>query len=69
MWRETGNEKYELWAFREGCAMAELNEILDEWNYVYDYVRPHQSLGFLAPMEFYRQWKGEGGVGAYVSTM
>ncbi len=49
--------------------MAELNEILDEWNYVYDYVRPHQSLGFLAPMEFYRQWKGEGGVGAYVSTM
>lgn len=30
---------------------------LKKWEYVYNYVRPHQALGYLTPMEFYRLWK------------
>ncbi|MBC7247105.1 MAG: transposase, partial [Actinobacteria bacterium] len=36
-----------------------LNEILCRWNYVYNYVRPHQSLGYLTPMEFLKAWMEE----------
>lgn len=28
-----------------------------EWEYIYNNVRPHQALGNLTPMEFYRLWK------------
>ena len=30
---------------------------LEKWEYIYNYVRPHQALGYLTPMEFYRLWK------------
>ncbi len=40
--------------------MEELNRILDEWNFVYNHVRPHQGLGYLTPMEFLAQWMEEG---------
>lgn len=30
---------------------------LKEWNYVYNYIRPHQALGYLTPMRFYEVWK------------
>lgn len=36
--------------------MEELNEILKEWNYVYNYVRPHQSLGYFTPVELLNRW-------------
>jgi transposase len=32
-------------------------QALKKWEYIYNYVRPHQALGFLTPMEFYRLWK------------
>jgi len=32
-------------------------ESLKEWEYTYNYKRPHQALGQLTPMEFYRLWK------------
>lgn len=53
------NDKHELWAFREGYTVGELNEVLDEWNYKYNYVRPHQSLEYLTPMEFLNSWMEE----------
>ena len=35
----------------------ELNRQLEAWEYTYNYVRPHQALGYLTPNEYYRQWK------------
>lgn len=32
-------------------------EALRKWEYTYNHVRPHQALGYLTPMEFYRVWK------------
>ncbi len=57
--RKIQTDKYELWAFREGYTVEELNQILDEWNFVYNHVRPHQGLGYLTPMEFLAQWMEE----------
>lgn len=28
-----------------------------EWEYTYNFIRPHQALGYLTPMEFYELWK------------
>jgi len=67
--RKIQTDKYELWAFEEGYTVEELNLILEEWNYVYNYVRPHQSLGYLTPMEFLRQWVEECKHTGLVSTM
>lgn len=30
---------------------------LADWEYSYDWVRPHQALAYLTPMEFYQLWK------------
>ncbi len=30
---------------------------LEEWERTYNFVRPHQALGYLTPMEFYQLWK------------
>ncbi len=35
------------------------NRQLEEWNRVYNYVRPHQSLKYLTPNEFYQRWLKE----------
>jgi transposase InsO family protein len=35
----------------------ELNRQLEGWEYTYNYVRPHQTLDYLAPNEYYRRWK------------
>jgi len=32
-------------------------QALKKWEYIYNYVRPHQALGYLTPMEFYQLWK------------
>ena len=35
----------------------EQQKALKEWEHIYNYVRPHQSLGYLTPIEFYHLWK------------
>jgi len=30
---------------------------LQKWEYTYNYIGPHQALGYLTPMEFYGLWK------------
>ncbi len=67
--RKIQTTKYELWAFREGYTVEELNEILDDWNYLYNYERPHQSLGYLTPMEYLKRWSEGSEDRAYVSAM
>ena len=51
--RKIQTDKYELWAFEEGYTVDELNSILDEWNYKYNYIRLKESLGYLTPFEFF----------------
>ena len=36
--------------------MVEINVALREWEFVYDTVRPHQSLGYLTPYQFLQQY-------------
>ena len=35
----------------------EQKEVLKKWEYISNYIRPHQALGYLTPMEFYDLWK------------
>ena len=67
--RKIQTDKYELWAFREGYTVEEPNRILEEWNYVYNYVRPHQGLDYLTPMEFLNSWMEECKDGVVPFTM
>lgn len=30
---------------------------MEKWEYTYNYIRPHQALGYLTPIEFYKLWK------------
>ncbi|HZX11538.1 MAG TPA: helix-turn-helix domain-containing protein [Acidobacteriota bacterium] len=32
------------------------NKQLEQWEYVYNYIRPHQSLDYLTPNEYYQMW-------------
>lgn len=36
--------------------MEDHNKQLEHWNYVYNYVRPHQSLEYRTPHEYYQLW-------------
>jgi len=33
------------------------NRQLVQWQHVYNYIRPHESLDYLTPYQYYRQWK------------
>ena len=35
----------------------EQKEALSKWEYIYNYVRPNQALGYLTPIQFYQLWK------------
>lgn len=67
--RKIQTTKYELWAFKEAHTAADLNALVDDWNHTYNNVRPHQSLGYLTPMEFLTQWKQSSEDRVNVSTM
>jgi transposase InsO family protein len=55
--------EYELWMFDEDITadMVYLNERISAWFDRYNTYRPHQSLNYLTPMEYY-QLKTKGGV-------
>ena len=37
--------------------LNEQKEKVREWEHLYNFKRPHQALGYLTPMEFYKLWK------------
>lgn len=37
-------------------SLEEHNRQLERWEYVYNYIRPHQSLDYLTPNEYYQLW-------------
>lgn len=37
--------------------LEEHNRQLAQWEYTYNYIRPHESLDYLTPYQYYRQWK------------
>lgn len=48
-------EFYQKGGFKK--TFAEQKEATALWEYFYNFVRPHQALGYLTPMEFYELWK------------
>lgn len=55
--RTSREEFYEVEDIEE--RLEDHNRQLEEWNRVYNYVRPHQALGYLTPDEFYQRWLKE----------
>jgi transposase InsO family protein len=53
--RTSREEFYEV----EDLALVteELNRQLEGWEHTYNYIRPHETLDYLTPNEYYRQWK------------
>lgn len=48
--------------YRQGNSentFKEQREALRKWEHAYNYIRPHQALSYLTPMEFYYVWKRE----------
>lgn len=46
--------------YQQGRILKDFKEqqkALKKWEYIYNYVRPHQALGYLTPMAFYQLWK------------
>ncbi len=50
----------EFWSKGGLCRnLKEQTEKLADWDQVYNYIRPHQALGNLTPIEFHKLWKKE----------
>lgn len=54
----------EFWNFNAAYTVKELNRLADKWNYIYNYIRPHQALGYLTPMEYLETLNKEGRIEA-----
>ena len=67
--RKIQTTKQEVWAFRGGHDLEQLNEITREWNETYNVYRPHQSLGHQTPMAFLKSWYDSSERRDHVSTM
>ena len=52
-------EFYEL--YPDDLEITPLNQALREWERVYNYIRPHQSLGYLTPFEYLSKLQGATG--------
>ena len=61
--------EYEFWHFNPGHEIGQMNELADDWTYIYNHVRPHQSLNYLTPMEYFENLAREGKIEEQVSTM
>ena len=40
-------------------SVLEVQVLIDDWREEYNTYRPHQSLGYLTPVEFARRWRKE----------
>jgi transposase InsO family protein len=50
----------EFWDFQEpNPDLVEINALAESWDYVYNNIRPHMSLGNLTPMKYYASIKQE----------
>jgi transposase InsO family protein len=67
--RKIQTTKQEVWAYRQGYDLEQLNEIAREWNETYNDYRPHQSLGYKTPNEFLKSWYDSSKRRDNVSTM
>ncbi len=54
--RRTHNEEFDQ-VQAESDEVPALNRQLRRWEKTYNCVRPHQSLGYLSPLEFVKRWK------------
>lgn len=61
--------EYEYWHFNQGFELEEVNELANNWNYIYNHIRPHQSLNYLTPMEYFESLQNEVKIEKKVSTM
>ena len=51
-------DELEFWnRFGKRTTFEEKSAALRKWEHTYNFVRPHQALGMLTPMEFYELWK------------
>jgi len=56
--RRTRTSREEFYEVEDlALVMEELNRQLEGWEYTYNYVRPHQTLDYLTPNEYYLRWK------------
>lgn len=37
--------------------LQEHSKQLEEWEHIYNHIRPHQTLDYFTPYQYYRQWK------------
>lgn len=49
------NEFYSLG--NVGCSIEIMQKRLNEWEYVWNFVRPHEALGYLTPEEYLSKWQ------------
>ena len=55
--RAQGTHTQEFWEYYEGeLKLPSLRPALRNWERIYNTVRPHHSLGYRTPEEFYQQW-------------
>ena len=67
--RKIQTTKQELWAYRDGHDLEQLNEVTSEWNETYNDYRPHQALAYKTPREFLKSWYDSSKRREDVSTM
>lgn len=67
--RLIGSTQQELWDFRDAYTVADADRLAQRWFNTYNYVRPHQGLGYLTPIEKLAAWYDGEDLKAGVSTM
>jgi putative transposase len=56
--RKCGGRMEEFYEVEDlALVTAELNRQIEEWEHTYNYIRPHETLDYLTPNEYYRRWK------------
>lgn len=60
--RANGTHRREFYEVEEiELSLAEHNKQLERWEYIYNYIRPHQALDYLTPDEYYQEYLKKGG--------